>query len=67
MSHLQEKKEKAAKKIDAYGDKRNYRKIDVFHNGKYAHSTNWSRNLKEAKERSKGKLDGGKISAEYSK
>ena len=41
------------------------RKIDVYHNGKYAHSTNMSRTLKHARETSR--LEGGKIKAEYSR
>lgn len=58
-------KNKIAKKIPKYGDKRDYPKIDVYVNGVYKHSTNWARNLKEAKEKS-GVTD-GKISAKYSK
>jgi hypothetical protein len=33
----------------AYGDKRDYKKIDIYINGKYWRSTNWARNLKVAK------------------
>lgn len=47
-----------------YGDKRDYKKIDVYHNGKYKHSTNWAKSLKEAKERSG--ITEGKVHAEYS-
>lgn len=39
-----------------YGDKRNYRKIDIFVNGKYECSTTWSRTCKEAVEKY---LEGG--------
>jgi len=53
------------KALSKYGDKKDYRKIDVIHNGKYAHSTTWAKNLKEAKANSR--LEGGKIHAEYSK
>lgn len=65
--HKEYMKEKSPKHkaLIKYGDKRDYRKIDVYHNGKYAHSTTWSKNLKEAK--SNSKLEGGKIKAEYSK
>lgn len=42
-----------------------HKKIDVFHNGKYAHSTMAHKTLKEAK--SNSRLEGGKISAHYSK
>ena len=31
-----------------YGDKTNYRKIDLYYGGKYAASTTWSRTCKEA-------------------
>lgn len=41
------------------------RKIDVYHNGVYAHSTNMSRTLKHAKETSR--LEGGKVTAKYDK
>lgn len=34
-----------------YGDKRDYRKIDIIVNGSYKCSTTWARTLKEAKER----------------
>ena len=33
----------------SYGDKRNYRKIDLFYNGAYICSTTWSRTCREAK------------------
>lgn len=32
-----------------YGDKRDYRKIDIFVDGKYVASTTWAKNCKEAK------------------
>lgn len=32
-----------------YGDKRDYRKIDILVCGKYACSTTWARTLREAK------------------
>ena len=34
-----------------YGDKRDYRKIDIFWRGYYKASTTWARTCKEAKER----------------
>jgi hypothetical protein len=34
-----------------YGDKRNYRKIDIFINGKYECSTTWANTCKEARVR----------------
>lgn len=33
-----------------YGDKRDYRKIDIFINGRYEASTTWARTCKEAVE-----------------
>jgi hypothetical protein len=42
-----------------------YKKIDVYHNGKYAHSTMAHKTLKDAKTNSR--LEGGKITAEYNK
>lgn len=36
-----------------YGDKRNFKKIDIFINGKYECSTNWAKTCKEAIERYK--------------
>ena len=65
-----------------YGDKRNYRKIDLFYNGAYICSTTWARTCKEAKavllENSGGygyqkvvqlfgKVDPSKIVAHFSK
>ncbi len=35
----------------AYGDKRDYRKIEIFVNGKYIATTTWSKTCKEAKRR----------------
>ena len=56
---------KKVKKYPSYGEKRDYRKIDVYHEGAYKHSTTWARNLKEAREKSG--IKEGKIKAEYSK
>ena len=56
---------KKIKKEHLYGPNYGYRKIDVYHNGKYAHSTNYAKNTKVAKEKSG--LEGGKITSEYSK
>ena len=33
-----------------YGDMRDYKKVELFINGKYAYTTTWARNLKMAKE-----------------
>ena len=40
----------------AYGDKRDYKKIDIYHrvSGAYLASTNMARTLKEARERAAG-------------
>lgn len=35
----------------AYGDKRDYPKINIFVNGVYRCSTNWAKTCKEARER----------------
>jgi len=51
-----------------YGDKRDYRKIEVFCNGKYDGTTTWAKNLKIAKLRMRlqvGLLDACKITAQY--
>jgi hypothetical protein len=34
-----------------YGDKRDYKKIDIYVNGVYVCSTNWAKTCKEAKEK----------------
>ena len=34
-----------------YGEKRDYPKIDIYRDGAYVGSTNWSRTLREAKDR----------------
>jgi hypothetical protein len=34
-----------------YGDKRDYRKIDIYVDGKYVATTTWSKTLREAKAR----------------
>lgn len=34
-----------------YGDKRDYKKIDIFISGVYVCSTNWAKNCKQAKEK----------------
>ena len=34
-----------------YGDKRDYRKIDIYHGAQYVGSTTWARTCREAKER----------------
>jgi hypothetical protein len=36
-----------------YGDKRNYRKIDIYINGRYDSSTTWAKTLDEAIEQAK--------------
>lgn len=36
---------------ESYGDKRDYRKIDIYIKGKYHSSTTWSKTLKEAKDK----------------
>lgn len=33
-----------------YGNKRDYRKIDIFHHGVYLCSTTWAKTCKEAKD-----------------
>lgn len=35
-------------KSETYGNKRDYKKIDIYLGGKYVGSTTWSRNLEEA-------------------
>lgn len=52
-----------------YGDKRDYPKIDLYLNGKYVCSTNWSKTLKDAKQvyADKTKVNPKAIKAEYSK
>lgn len=32
-----------------YGEKRDYKKIDIYYKGEYACTTTWSKTLKEAK------------------
>ena len=39
--------------IEAYGDKRDYKKIDIYVDGKYEVSTTWAKNCKEAIEKYK--------------
>lgn len=39
----------------AYGDKRDYPKIDIFENGKYVATTTWAKTCKEAEEKYKEK------------
>lgn len=34
-----------------YGSKRDYRKIEIFINGRYVRTTTWARTLKQAKEK----------------
>lgn len=51
-----------------YGNKRNYKKIDVFCDGKYQGSTTWAKNLKVAKVATRlqvGFADKCKITAYY--
>lgn len=55
---------KKEKKEHPYGPGLGYKKIDVYHNGKYAHSTNFAKNTKIAK--AKSGLE-GKVVAKYSK
>lgn len=53
-----------------YGDKRDYKKIDIYVNGKYDISTTWAKTCKEAKQRYKEaypEFEGVKITARYSK
>ena len=47
--NMREEREKGCKM--KYGEKRDYRKIDIFLNGEYQCSTTWARTLKEAKKR----------------
>jgi len=56
--------------FEKYGDKRDYRKIDIYLNGKYDSSTNWASSLKQAKEKylEKNKdVDASSVKTEYSK
>jgi hypothetical protein len=41
----------------AFGDKRDYPKIDVYADGKYLHSTTWCRTCKEAVDRARLSID----------
>ena len=52
-----------------YGDKRDYKKIDLYINAKYHGTTTWAKNVKEAKEKLAEKLSITlkSISAEYQK
>lgn len=34
-----------------YGDKRDYKPIEIYHNGNYVCTTTWSKTLKQAKEK----------------
>lgn len=51
----------------AYGDKRDYRKIDIYRNGSYCCSTTWSRTCREAIERHAAHYPaaGNKITARF--
>ena len=40
-------------KTKHYGDKRDYREIEIFVDGKYVATTTWAKTCKEAKERYK--------------
>jgi len=52
----------------AYGDKRDYPKIDIYAQGIYQCSTTWAKSCKEARERYKSPTGGtAKITAHYSK
>jgi hypothetical protein len=57
-------------KTAAYGDRRDYPKIDLFVNGEYVASTTWASNIKEAIQKYEEKNPGpwaGEVKAQYDK
>lgn len=53
---------------EEYGDKRDYKKIDIYVNGKYDGSTNWAKTCKEAIEKyKKTNPDAKNVTAKFSK
>lgn len=52
LSYLKQTVKKGKKGVSMkYGDKRDYRKIDIYFEGRYICSTTWSKDCKEAKDK----------------
>lgn len=66
---ISKKEWEAMGKTSAYGDKRDYAKIDIFVEGKYKATTTWAKSLPEAKKQycEKEKVDSTLVTCEYQK